>query len=44
MKPELSFPEFNREWDYNLFSEIVTNKSKIVNFIIFCILILRGVY
>ena len=28
MKPELSFPEFNREWDYNLFSEIVTNKSK----------------
>lgn len=28
MKPELSFPEFNREWEYNLFSEIVTNKSK----------------
>lgn len=28
MKPELSFPEFNQEWDYNLFSEIVTNKSK----------------
>ena len=28
MKPELSFPEFNREWEYNLFSETVTNKSK----------------
>ena len=26
--PELRFPEFNREWEYNLFSEIVTNKSK----------------
>lgn len=26
--PELRFPGFNREWDYNLFSEIVTNKSK----------------
>ncbi|QLK85459.1 restriction endonuclease subunit S [Staphylococcus sp. 17KM0847] len=26
--PELRFPEFDGEWEYNLFGEIVTNKSK----------------
>ena len=26
--PELRFPEFKEEWEYDLFSEVVTNKSK----------------
>lgn len=31
MQPVLRFPEFNGEWEYNLFSEVVTNKSKKFN-------------
>lgn len=31
MKPILRFPEFNEKWEYNLFSEVVTNKSKKFN-------------
>ena len=31
MQPTLRFPEFKDEWSYNLFSNIVTNKSKKFN-------------
>ena len=31
MQPTLRFPEFKREWSYNLFSNIVTNRSKKFN-------------
>ena len=31
MQPTLRFPEFKKEWSYNLFSNIVTNRSKKFN-------------
>ncbi|MBO1278531.1 MULTISPECIES: restriction endonuclease subunit S [Staphylococcus] len=31
MQPILRFPEFKEKWEYNLFSEIVSNKSKKFN-------------